>query len=67
MCEWIEVPFGIGSQIQGHKPQGTRETHYTNRPIDLLRMWHVKTEAWILAQAGIKFVPEKAGLRVVKQ
>lgn len=66
LCEWIEVPAGIGAQIQGHKPQGVREQHYIRRPLDLLRMWHVKIEAWILEQSGIKFVPVQAGLRVVK-
>jgi integrase len=55
LCEWIEVPAGIGAQIQGHKPQGVREQHYIRRPLDLLRMWHVKIEAWILEQAGIEF------------
>ena len=65
LCEWIEVPVGIGAQIQGHKPQGVREQHYIRRPLDLLRMWHVKIEAWILEQAGIDFVPVQAGLRVV--
>ena len=39
--------------------------YYIRRPLDLLRMWHVKIEAWILAQAGIEFVPVQAGLRVV--
>ncbi|MDP1557904.1 MAG: integrase family protein [Nitrosomonas sp.] len=68
LCEWIEVPVGIAAQIQGHKPQGVREQHYIRRPLDLLRMWHVKIEAWILEQAGIEFVPaEKPGvLRVVE-
>jgi len=28
-------------------------------------MWHVKIEAWILNEAGIKFEPVKAGLRAV--
>ena len=65
LCEWIEMPAGIAAQIQGHKPQGVREQHYIRRPLDLLRMWHVKIEAWILAQAGIKYVPVQAGLRVV--
>ena len=65
LCEWIEMPAGIGAQIQGHKPQGVREQHYIRRPLDLLRMWHVKIEAWILEQAGIEFVPGQAGLRVV--
>ncbi|MBY0576368.1 MAG: integrase family protein [Gallionellaceae bacterium] len=65
LCEWIEMPAGIGAQIQGHKPQGVREQNYIRRPLDLLRMWHVKIEAWILNEAGIKFVPAKAGLREV--
>ncbi len=65
LCEWIEMPAGIAAQIQGHKPQGVREQHYIRRPLDLLRMWHVKIEAWILEQAGIQFVPVQLGLRVV--
>jgi integrase len=65
LCEWIEMPSGIAAQIQGHAPQGVREQHYIRRPLDLLRMWHVKIEAWILEQAGIEFVPEKPGLQVV--
>ncbi|MFZ2300750.1 MAG: integrase family protein [Gallionella sp.] len=71
LCEWIEVPAGIGAQIQGHKPQGVREQHYIRRPLDLLRMWHVKIELWILKEAGIvdkdakAFAPVKAGLQLV--
>jgi len=65
LCEWIETPAGIAAQIQGHKPQGVREKHYIRRPLDLLRVWHVKIEAWILEQAGIEFVPVKAGLRAI--
>jgi integrase len=65
LCEWIEVPSGIGAQIQGHKPQGVREQHYIRRPLDLLRMWHVKIEKWILDQAGIEFQQAAPGLRVV--
>ncbi len=66
LCEWTETPAGIAAQIQGHAPQGVREQNYIRRPLDLLRMWHVKIEAWILEQAGIKFEPVQAGLRVVK-
>jgi integrase len=65
LCEWIEMPAGIAAQIQGHKPQGVREQNYIRRPIDLLRMWHVKIEAWILTEAGINFIPSKARLRNV--
>ncbi len=55
LCEWTETPAGISAQIQGHAPQGVREQNYIRRPLDLLRMWHVKIEAWILEQAGIEF------------
>jgi integrase len=65
LSEWIEMPAGIAAQIQGHAPQGVREQHYIRRPLDLLRMWHVKIEAWILNEAGIQFVPVKAGLQLV--
>lgn len=59
LSEWIEVPAGIAAQIQGHAPQGVREQNYIRRPLDLLRMWHSKFEAWILNEAGIKFDPQK--------
>ena len=65
LAEWVEVPAGVVAQIMGHKPSATAEKHYRRRPLDLLRMWHVKIEAWILEQAGIEFVPEKAGLQLV--
>lgn len=67
LCEWIEMPAGIAAQIQGHKPQGVREQNYIRRPLDLLRVWHVKIELWILEQAGIEFEPARAGLQIVKQ
>ena len=67
LCEWTETPAGIAAQIRGHAPQGVREQNYIRRPLDLLRMWHVKIEAWILEQAGIEFVPVKPGLRVVSR
>lgn len=66
LCEWIETPAGIAAQIQGHAPQGVREQNYIRRPLDLLRMWHVKIEEWILEQAGISFVPTEAKLHLVK-
>ncbi len=65
LCEWVETPVGISAQIMGHKPSATAEKHYRQRPIDLLRMWHTKIEAWILEQAGIEFKQEQEGLRVV--
>ncbi|GAA4031935.1 integrase family protein [Actimicrobium antarcticum] len=65
LCEWTETPAGIAAQIQGHAPQGVREQNYIRRPLDLLRMWHVKIEGWMLEQAGIEFVTVTPGLRAV--
>jgi len=66
LSEWVEMPSGIAAQIQGHKPQGVREQNYIRRPLDLLRVWHVKIEEWILGQANIKFVPAEEVIRIVK-
>lgn len=65
LTEWVECPVGVVAQIMGHKPSATAEKHYKVRPLDLLRMWHVKIEAWMLEEGGIKFVPVQTGLRVV--
>ena len=65
LSEWVEVPAGIVAQIMGHKPSAIAEKHYIQRELDLLHLWHVKIEAWILEQAGIKFAPAKKRLRVV--
>lgn len=54
LSEWVEVPVGVVAQIQGHKPSAIAERHYRKRPLDLLRLWHVRIEAWILEQAGIE-------------
>lgn len=54
LAEWVECPAGVVAQIQGHKPSATAEKHYRVRPIDLLRMWHERIEAWILNEAGIE-------------
>jgi integrase len=54
LSEWVEVPTGIVAQIMGHAPSATAEKHYRVRPIDLLRLWHARIEAWILAEAGIE-------------
>ena len=53
LSEWVEMPVGIVAQIMGHEPSATAEKHYTDRPIDLLRMWHTKIEKFILDEAGI--------------
>lgn len=59
LAEWVEVPAGIVAQLQGHKPSATAEKHYRARPLDLLRLWADKIEAWILDQADIQ-VPDSA-------
>lgn len=53
LAEWTETPAGVVAQIMGHKPSATAEKHYRVRPLDLLRMWHSKIEAWMLEQAGM--------------
>jgi integrase len=55
LAEWVECPTGVAAQIMGHKPSATAEKHYRQRPLDLLRVWHTKIEAWILEEAGVKF------------
>ncbi len=65
LAEWTETPAGVVAQVMGHKPSAIAEKHYRRRSLDLLRMWHVKIEAWMLEQAAIDFVPVAPGLRVV--
>jgi integrase len=61
--EWLKMPPGVAAQIMGHKPSALAEKHYHRRPLDLLRMWHDQYEAWILAQAGIDFIPEQPAVK----
>ena len=65
LTEWIECPVGVVAQIMGHKPSATAEKHYKVRPLDILRMWHTKIEAWILEQAGIEVEQTQTTIRVV--
>ena len=67
LSEWVECPVGVVAHIQGHKPSAIAEKHYRRRPLDLLRVWHTKLEAWILSEAGIQ-QPEAgaSALRVVR-
>jgi integrase len=66
LAEWVECPAGIAAQIMGHKPSATAEKHYRRRPLDLLRKWHTKIEAWILDEGGVEQPKEDAPvLRVV--
>lgn len=68
LSEWVECPVGVVAQIQGHKPSALAEKHYRRRPLDLLRMWHDKIEAWMLEQAGIVFDAQQTnqGMRAVQ-
>lgn len=66
LTEWLEIPAGVVAQLMGHKPSATAEKHYTQRPLDLLRVHHERIEAWLLKEAGIQFDPaQPAGLRAV--
>ncbi len=65
LAEWVEMPVGVVAQIMGHKQSATAEKHYTVRPLDLLRLWHTRYEAWILEQADIEFQQAQPGLRAV--
>lgn len=65
LSEWLDLPAGVIAQIQGHKPSATVEKHYTNRPLDLLRIHHEKLEAWVLEQAGVDFAPGIVGLHKI--
>ncbi len=65
LSEWLEVPAGATAQIQGHKPSAIAEKYYRRRPLDLLRVWHERIEAWMLEQAGITFDASAPRLRVV--
>ena len=67
LAEWVECPAGVSAQIMGHKPSATAEKHYRVRPLDLLRMWHTKIEAWILSEAGVEQPSEdgQTGLHLV--
>ena len=55
LAEWVECPAGISAQIMGHKPSAIAEKHYRQRPVDLLRKWHIRIEQFILQEAGIHF------------
>lgn len=53
LSEWVSVPYGIVKQIMGHRPGAVDEKHYKDRPIDLLRYWHIIIEQFILYEAGV--------------
>jgi len=55
----------VVAQIMGHAPNATAEKHYINRPLELLAVWQNKYEAWILAQAGVKFGKKRSRTKKV--
>lgn len=68
LAEWVECPTGIVAQIMGHKPSAIAERHYRRRPLDLLRKWHTKIEAFILSEAGLDMPEQKTGkVRVLRR
>jgi integrase len=65
LSEWVEVPTGVVAQIMGHKPSATAEKHYKQRPLDLLRLWHERIEAWFLEQAGLNVLSNQPLTKLV--
>lgn len=59
LSEWLEIPVGVVAQIQGHKPSAIAEKHYKRRPVDLLRMYHERLEAWMLEEARVTWSPSE--------
>ena len=53
LSEWVGCPAGVSAQIMGHKPSAVAEKHYIKRSVDLLRMYHIQIEKFILDEAGI--------------
>ena len=66
LWEHFDLPEGAGRQIRGHTAQGASERSYKRRTLDALRDLLTRYEAGILTAAGIDFVPEAEGLRLVK-
>lgn len=62
---WTDAPGGVAAQIQGHAPQGVRETNYIFRSIDLLREGHEMIEAYMLKEAKINFILDQSTLKLV--
>jgi integrase len=63
LAEWVECPAACLAQIMGHKPSATAEKHYRVRPLDLLRMWHTKIEAWISERSRYRAARRRSGAR----
>lgn len=54
LAEWVECPAGVIAQLMGHAPSAIAEKHYRRRPLDLLRVWHSRIEAWVITEAGLE-------------
>lgn len=55
LTDWVQMPDRLSAQIQGQKPKDARGRNYKKSPLDLLRLWHVKYEKWVLNEAGVDF------------
>jgi integrase len=66
LAEWLEMPQGVIAQIMGHKPSATAERHYIHRSLGLLAVWHNQYEAWILKEAGVKFLKKRPSRKTSK-
>lgn len=75
---WVTAVVRLPVRVAGHsgrrqradsRPQaagGVREQSYIRRPLDLLRVHHIRIEAWLLKQACVEFkAPTKQGLQAV--
>ncbi|MDQ3186369.1 MAG: tyrosine-type recombinase/integrase [Pseudomonadota bacterium] len=58
LAEWVECPAGVIAQLMGHAPSAIAEKHYRRRPLDLLRVWHGRIEAWIINEADLRQAAE---------
>ena len=56
----MDRPKRIKPSVEGDALQGVSEQNYLRPPLDSLRVWHMKVEAWILEQAGIVLSPAPA-------
>jgi integrase len=57
MGEAAGAPAGAIAQIMGHRPSAVAEG-YKPRPVDTLRQYAERIEAFILARAGVPFDPD---------
>lgn len=52
LSEWCEIPEGVVRQVMGHTGKGSHERNYRHRPIDLLRQFMERYNAWLITPEG---------------